>query len=226
MDRPHSRPKRIILRNILGGIFPDYWRSDRATHHQLRAGSLAAATRTIVANPSAAANPEGDNLENIAPAHVGGDVDVPHGAAAVIENPQVVGHLEPVSAHEDTGVSIDVFGGAARPPRDRDSANLNYLDAFAGRGRYEEDAVQTLEGDVSEFGSPIIAVQKALGALKYTYNGTKEDNRWQIDRIFQKHKYAISFNFNEANKENLEVSSVKMVILKIRFIIFLFNYHH
>ena len=194
-DRPHSRPKRVILRNVLGGIFPFYWRSTRAG----RLESMADATENAIAG---AANQEGDNLENIEMEPniiIGGDV-----GNGKENNPgSDVGQLESVR-HQQTVLVVDVDTDGNQKIERRDTANLNYLDAFAGKGKYQENAVQSLEGDVTDFGSPIIAVEKALGSLKSMYNHGGEHSHGQLNFVFSRHRYAVDFIFNEANADHLK----------------------
>ena len=77
------------------------------------------------------------------------------------------------------------------------TASLYYLDGFAGRGKYQEDAQQSREGDVAIFGSPIIAVEKAISALS-TLN-----NDLEFGICFSPHRFVVDFIFNDKLEDNL-----------------------
>ena len=197
LDRAHSRPKRIILWKILGGIIPNYWRSEWSSRLEFRAYHSEAATGAIMAT----GNQNGDNLENIEmEPHIVIRSDVENGEDDNLGSK--VGQLETVR-HQQTVFNVDITEGKKKTGR-RETANLNYLDAFAGRGKYKENAVQSLDGDVSDFGSPIIAVDKALEALRWMYAHDKETSHHQLNRIFSMHRYAINFFFNDVNADNLK----------------------
>ena len=187
-DRSHSRPKRVILRNMLGGIFPYYWGSERATALKLLAQ---------ITSPNASVQNQtvnGDNIEtmDVAPqAVVASDVSEEEGEGeAEVSQSQ----LETVRLEQTNNLTE-----MTQNEKKIETANLNYLDAFAGRGKYKNESVQHLEGDVSEFGSPIIAVEKAVSGLKHYATTAAHKFR----RIFGAHQFAVNFIFNEPNKDNL-----------------------
>ena len=82
-------------------------------------------------------------------------------------------------------------------PKRQETASLYYLDGFAGRGKYQEDAKQSLEEDVENFGSPIIAVEKAISALS-----TLNDHDFAT--CFDAHEFVVDFLFNDKFAENVE----------------------
>ena len=86
-----------------------------------------------------------------------------------------------------------------------ETASLYYLDAFAGRGKYQEDVKQCLGDDMAIFGSPIIAVEKAISALS-TLTGS------EFERYFQAHRFVVDFIFNDKYEENLAV--LKTLVLE------------
>ena len=173
-DRPHSRPKRQILRNVLGAVYPFYWYSERA--FSLRREELFSRH---------ALNPN-ENDENEAP----GNEDFAENGSGGVDAKERQVQLWERRAEEAQWKMEQLYDH-------RGSASLNYLDGFAGRGSYNADARQQLEDDLSDWGSPIIAVAKALEALN---NSTQ--NKFQ--EIFSKHEFAVNFIFNEKDRDNLK----------------------